>query len=64
MILGGSSDREYNRPKAYYNFILEFNPDTEAWAQVGVMTSVRADHGVAIVNLEDFKDACTASAIS
>ena len=42
----------------YYDFILEFSPDTEAWTQIGVMASGLAAHGVANVNFEDFQDAC------
>ena len=61
LILGGASDRKYNRQRAYYGFILEFSPDKEAWAQIGVMTNARSDHGVSNVNYEDFKDVCTAA---
>ena len=51
-ILGGVKYTEYD-------FILEFSPDSEAWAQIGVMTIARSAHGVANVNFEDFKDVCS-----
>ena len=53
VFLGGSDYQQ-----TYYDFILEFSPDTEAWAQIGVMASALAAHGVANVNFEDFQDAC------
>ena len=58
-ILGGASDRRYNQPDTYYDSILEFNPDTKAWTQIGAMTRPRAYHGVTIVNFEDFESVCT-----
>ena len=51
----GGSDYELT----YYDFILEFSPDTKAWTQIGKMTSPNAAHGVAIVKFDDFKDACS-----
>ena len=56
-VLGGS---DYEETK--YDFILEFNLETGAWSQIGVMTIARAAHGVAIVNFEDFKDVCSSVA--
>ena len=54
IFIGGSDYQQ-----TYYDFILEFSPDTEAWTQVGVMTRATAAHGVANVNFEDFKDVCS-----
>ena len=54
IFIGGSDYQQ-----TYYDFILEFSPDTEAWTQVGVMTRATAAHGVANVNFEDFKDECS-----
>ena len=54
MFIGGSDYQQ-----TYYDFILEFSPDTETWTQIGVMTSAQAAHGVANVNSEDFKDVCS-----
>ena len=54
IFIGGSDYQQ-----TYYDFILEFSPDTEAWTQVGVMTSATAAHGVANVNFDDFKDECS-----
>ena len=59
LFLGGASDRSFNEPETYYDSILEFNPDTKAWAQIGAMTRPRSHHGVTIVNFEDFKSVCT-----
>ena len=56
---GGSDYKGSISEQTFYDFILEFNPETETWAQIGVMTSGRAAQGVAIVNFEDFKDVCT-----
>ena len=57
--LEGASDRSFNEPETFYDSILEFNPDTKVWAQIGVMTRPRAHHGVTIVNFEEFKSVCT-----
>ena len=59
ILLGGASDRSFNVPETFYDSILEFNPDTKVWAQIGVMTRPRAHHGVTIVNFEEFKSVCT-----
>ena len=54
VFLGGSNGNQ----TLYYDSILEFSPDTEAWTQIGVMASGQAGHSVANVNFEDFQDAC------
>ena len=56
---GGSNYNGSISEQTFYDFILEFNPETETWVQIGVMTSGRAAQGVANVNFEDFKDVCT-----
>ena len=50
-VLGGSDDR-------YMDSILSWSPDTESWAQAGVLTAARASHGVTEVSLAAVEDYC------
>ena len=40
------------------NDILEYNPETETWQEVGTMKEARRDHAVTIVSLKDYADWC------
>ena len=40
------------------NNILEYNPETETWQEVGTMKEARDGHAVTIVSLEDYAAWC------
>ena len=41
-----------------YNNILEYNPDTEEWQEVGNMKKGRVDHAVSVVSFKDYAAWC------
>ena len=49
--LGGSDD-------SIRNNILEYNPGTETWQEVGTMKEARSYHAVTIVSLKDYAAWC------
>ena len=38
--------------------ILEYNPGTETWQEIGTMKEARRFHAVTIVSLKDYADWC------
>ena len=40
------------------NKILEFNPETEVWTDIGTMKVATGDHGLSIVEYRDYADMC------
>ena len=40
------------------NEILEYNPGTKNWTQIGTMKEARARHTVSVVNYEDYDKYC------
>ena len=40
------------------NNILEYNPETEEWQEIGVMTEARVYHAASVVSYKDFADWC------
>ena len=40
------------------NDILEFDPETKKWTQIGTMREVRWAHAVSVVKYEDYLDFC------
>ena len=43
----------------YYDDILEYDVEEEAWSKVGSMSMKRASHAVSVINYLDIKDYCT-----
>ena len=50
---GGEDDTDNVR-----NDILEFDPQTEKWAQIGTMREARRGPGVSVVDFKDYADFC------
>ena len=40
------------------NNIIEFDPETEEWQEIGTMKDARADHAVSVVSYSDYADWC------
>ena len=40
------------------NDILEYDPETEKWTQIGTMREERLGHAVSVVDFEDYADFC------
>ena len=40
------------------NKILEFNPETEEWTEIGAMKVATGDHGLSIVDYKDYEGMC------
>ena len=40
------------------NSILEYDPETKKWKQIGTMREARDDHAVTVVDLRDYADFC------
>ena len=40
------------------NKILEYNPETEVWTELGTMKVASGDHGLSIVDYEDYQGLC------
>ena len=40
------------------NEILEFDPETKKWTQIGTMMEARSSHAVSMVNYEDYAEYC------
>ena len=38
--------------------ILEYDPETKEWTQIGTMREGRHGHAVSVVNFEDYADWC------
>ena len=43
----------------YYDDILEYDVEEEAWSKVGSMSMKRASHAASVINYLDIKDYCT-----
>ena len=41
-----------------YNNILEYNPETEEWQEIGAMKEARYSHAVTLVSYEDYAEWC------
>ena len=50
----GGNDKA-NNPS---NKILEFNPETEVWTEIGAMKVATGDHGLSIVDYKDYEGMC------
>ena len=50
---GGEDDTDNAR-----NDILEYEPETEKWTQIGTMREARSGHGVSVVDFRDYVDSC------
>ena len=44
--------------ESYRNEILEFDPETKKWSQIGKMREARSAHAVSVVNYEDYAEYC------
>ena len=40
------------------NNIIEFDPETEEWQEIGTMKDARAVHAVSVVSYSDYADWC------
>ena len=40
------------------NDILEYDPETEEWTQIGTMREARYSHAVSVVDFRDYADFC------
>ena len=40
------------------NDILEYDPETEEWTQIGSMREARYSHAVSVVDFRDYADFC------
>ena len=50
----GGSDDDYN----VKNYILEYDPETKEWTQIGTMREARCVHAVSVVEFTDYADFC------
>ena len=50
---GGQDETRYTM-----NDILEYDPETEKWTQIGTMREERLGHAVSVVDFEDYADFC------
>ena len=50
---GGQDETRYTM-----NDILEYDPETEKWTQIGTMREARDDHAVSVVKYEDYAEWC------
>ena len=55
-ILGGENNIIYNN--GTFNNILEYNPETEEWQEIGTMKKPRYSHAVTLVTYEDYAEWC------
>ena len=40
------------------NEIIEYNPNTEQWVEIGEMINPLFSHGISVVNYEDYEQWC------
>ena len=40
------------------NSILEYDPETKNWKQIGTMREARYDHAVTVVDFRDYANSC------
>merc|ERR1711971_1021626 len=40
------------------NKILEYNPETEEWTEIGTMRVATGDHGLSLVGFKDYEEMC------
>ena len=43
----------------YYNDVLEYDEEEQAWKKIGEMTLKRTQHAVSVINYNSIKDYCT-----
>ena len=53
MFLGGGAEVDDGTRR---NNILEYNPMSEQWQEVGTMKQGRSSHAVSVVSYKDYKD--------
>ena len=47
-----------NGDRTFKNMILEYNPKSEQWQQVGTMKEARSSPGLSVVSYKDYADWC------